>query len=117
MVLRCFWAFASIDPPREEIRDMSSTETPKNRFTFPLEILSCLGVDLQEHSNKGIVFWVDSSLELLSFSQEVANDNAQYISRCMAEGLLKIANTDDFSSEKTFRFVIVQPYIFVEKTV
>ena len=96
---------------------MSTTESSKTRFAFPLEILSCLGADLQEHSKKGIVFLVDSSLDLLGFSQEVASDNAQYISQCMTEGSLKIASAEDFSSEETFRFVIVQPYIFVEKTV
>ena len=95
---------------------MSETEASKNRFTFPLEILSCLGVDLQEHSKKGIVFFVDSSLDLMAFSQEVANDNAQYISQCMTDGLLKMASADDFSFEEKFRFVIVQPYIFVEST-
>jgi len=93
---------------------MPATEPSKTRFAFPLEVLSCLGADLQEHSKKGIVFLVDSSLDLMAFSQEVANDNAQYISQCMTDGLLKMASAEDFSFEDTFRFVIVQPYIFVE---
>ena len=95
---------------------MSSAQPPQNRFVFPLEILSCLGAELQEHSSKGVVFWVESSVELMEFSQEVANDNAQYISACMQENKVKRAKREDFSAEKTFRFVIVQPYIFVEKT-
>ena len=95
---------------------MSSAQPPQNRFVFPLEILSCLGSALQEHSAKGVVFWVDSSVDLMGFSQEVAKDNAQYISQCMQENKLKRAQKEDFSAEETFRFVIVQPYIFVERT-
>ena len=95
---------------------MSSAKSPPNRFVFPLEILSCLGTELHQHSTKGIVFFVDSAVDLMAFSQEVANDNAQYIAQCMQKKLVEKAKTEDLSAERTFRFIIVQPYIFVEKT-
>jgi len=93
---------------------MSRSESSQNRFVFPLEIMVCLGSDLEQHTKKGVVFWVHTSVNLLDFAKEVVQDNTEYISQCMDEKKVWKMQGDDLDGQKNYRFVIAQPYIFVE---
>ena len=83
-------------------------------FVFPLEILSCPWSELTSHCSGGNVFLVDSSIDLKSLAQAIAEDDTTFVEHVMREKKMWKANKNELSAHVTCSFVIVQPYIFVE---
>ena len=94
---------------------MNPTEREKKHI--PLEKMTALWKDIAVHQAKGTVFFVDASLDIEAVGRAVAQDNVQYIEDLLTSGKLFRLSADQTSAwtDKVCRFVIVQPYIFVER--
>ena len=78
--------------------------------------MNALWEDIAVHDHKGVVFFVDSSVDILELAQAVSQDNLQYIQQMLEQKRLFRLSEDKKSAlaQKICVFVIVQPYIFVE---
>ena len=89
---------------------------PNKRFYFPLQKMKALWKDIAVHDQKGTVFFVDTSLDVLEVGRAVSQDNIEYVQEQIKQGKIFRLEEEQKSTlaQKVCVFVIVQPYIFVE---
>lgn len=83
------------------------------------EIATASWQDLEPHYRRGALFLVDRRLGLLEVAVAVAEDRKGEVQGWLAAGRLGRPTSEQIEAwsapgEATFRFVIVQPYVFVQ---
>ena len=89
----------------------------REKFTRELQIVEWAA--LVPHFDRGGVVEIDGSLNLVDVGIAMANDNSGVVAEWLSYGL--ISQPDKFKSDTwvsqgdSFQFLIVQPYVLVQK--
>ena len=89
----------------------------RDKLTKELETVEWAAI--VPHFERGGVVEIDQSLNLVDVGIAMANDNSEIVSAWLKDGLMTQpdeAKTQIWKSEKTtFQFLIVQPYVLIQK--
>lgn len=76
---------------------------------------------LKDHHTRGAVFLVDNSLDLVTVATAVAKDSVELVKTWLNSEKLRSLNEQEIAiweampKEKVIKFLIVQPYVLVQK--
>jgi len=85
-----------------------------------LEILEALWTDLKDHAQRNAVFILSTELDLLEAAQKMIEDDAVTVAKYVQTGRIarptpELMKLWDASKHKSFRFVIIQPYVMIQE--
>ena len=66
---------------------------------------------LQPHAQRGALFWVDSTLDLVQVAWAISQDHLSLVETWLTEGLVQKASDKPLADALAYRFIIVQPYV------
>lgn len=75
---------------------------------------------LTQHLERGTLFIIDNSEEIINVAYKIATDDAPYIKALMDDGKLKNPTEEQKNAwnekpDKDFQFIIVQPYVLIKE--
>jgi len=86
------------------------------------EVESASWEPLKEHYQRGAIIVVSNDLDLIQVGSDIATDNVEIIKNLLSDGKLT-QPTDEHAQQFTededvmFHFIIVQPYVLIQKKV
>jgi hypothetical protein len=84
------------------------------------EIMTAPWVEIRPHwADRNSVIFVEAELDLVDVGQSIVTDNASQVETWLASHQISRPNESqieawDSSPEKSFRFLIVQPYVLIQ---
>ena len=70
---------------------------------------------LQPHAQRGALFWVDESVDLVEVAWAIAHDQVDYVQTCLSKQTICKAQDQPLPEALAYRFIIVQPYVLAMK--
>ena len=70
---------------------------------------------LEPHAQRGALFWVDESLDLVEVAWAITQDQVEYVQNCLRQQTICKADDQPLNDALAYRFIIVQPYVLAMK--